>query len=141
MFQLFVFLLLLFGGCAVGATYGAQYFGTLGLILGLLSGPVIGYGLLTLVLHSWAFSEAVITGMFPYLPVCGRGKCKSGFFDFGDYEPERFRDDWSYFRCKCGRLYQLRLKERRVCEVLDDDTIKPYMIARPFRGWCPEGQK
>ncbi len=122
------------------ALRGSEMFGLIGFFLGGVAGFFITFAGLFGLIWFASLAETISSGMFPYLPPCGNGKCKSGFLDgFGDYEPERSQEDWGgYFRCKCSRLYQLRIKEGRVLEILPDGTVQPYMIARPFRGWTPE---
>ena len=135
-FELLWLVLVLLGGLVV-ARYAGARFGWLGFVVGFVAGGVASSGLLLGGIWLLIVSVGMFTGT-PTFPLCGNGKCSATWTrQPGDYRPEK-AGGRLVVRCRCGLQYVRR--GRRVLEVLPDGTDKPYMVWRPFRGWCPDGE-
>jgi hypothetical protein len=119
----------MFIGAFLGAHYARQVMGTrwgwpLGGIIGFLL-PVIALGALKLLLD-------FAVGGVPRFPNCREGTCRG----LEAYKLEK-RGDEFHMVCRHGGRYNRR--GRRFVMVNDDGIETPYLIWRPFRGWCSDG--
>jgi hypothetical protein len=130
-------------GCGVAAAmFGHHLFGWAGAIGGFVLGAAGALFALLWIFKAGSYLEDMLYRGRPRRPICKNGICQ-----FGDY-----KGTWDHaapnrrhrfqFRCQCGIRYEHM--GRRFMEVLPDESLKPYMVWKPFCGWFPddeEGQK
>ena len=92
---------------------------------------------LSLLVHEWLRRGG------PRCPPCHNGTCKGRRWvsfvekDLGDYR-RTVVDGRTVLRCRCGGDYVEDLVGGRFLQRLPDDTLKPYMVHRPFGGWVED---
>ncbi len=133
---------LLVGMLAVAGLLTAFWMGSrlgfVGYILGLPMGAAVMLGILSCVSLRWTYFQGILWRGVPAFPVCRSGCCRgSGLSDLGDYTVV-WNNDWTVrgVRCRCGVTY--KKIGRRFVELGEDGSMKPYLIWRRFKGWCPD---
>lgn len=135
-------------GLVIGLVGGAEE-GIWPAFTGALSGAAKGFAVYAVWMLSILVTLALGLLYRPPLPRCRNGKCKARDYTYlsldtdamaaapGDGGSLRPRSEGMLARCACGILYSRSACQRRVCEVMSDGTLVPYMYHRPLGRWQP----
>jgi hypothetical protein len=118
-------------GGAVGLSCGPAWWGVVGVLLGAaLGGALADFLVEVLVPALKYYLAAVWRRARPPLPVCGRGVCRGG-----DYQWLTTSEEGTVYRCRCGDFY---VRTDRSFDALHpDQSVHPFMTRGGLRGWRP----